>query len=475
MKRNTEPGFARWRPHVHALLSQWHKDQIDFALGEDSYLLRKVQHERSSSAHSASRRLLELGLAALAVEQPQTVHLLRLRFLSGEKVGAVARKLAVAESTLYKLQQRAVDALTTSLLSLEAQARAARRALLEQRLERPTYVELIGVESQLDRLLALLIAPGPPWLIALEGLGGIGKTTLADALLRRSLSRSDFVDVGWVSARTTQLNLGGGLQPPAKPALTTSALLEALVDQLLTDDPKPPRLTDEKALALLQTRLHQSPHLIVIDNLETVVDVATLLPVLRTLVGPTKFLLTSRQNLYAEADVYHASVPALSTADALRLVRHEAGLRNLPALAAADDDDLCPLVETVGGNPLALRLVVGQMHVHALDVVLADLTAARGATIENLYTFIYRRAWDNLDEWARHALLAMPVAAQHGATLPFLNAITGLDDEALRTALDHLVALTLVDSRGDLHERRYTIHNLTRTFLQQQVAKWLAG
>jgi hypothetical protein len=34
------------------------------------------------------------------------------------------------------------------------------------------------------------------------------------------------------------------------------------------------------------------------------------------------------------------------------------------------------------------------------------------------------------------------------------------------------VQLNLVDSRGDLKTRRYTIHNLTATFLQEQVVRW---
>jgi hypothetical protein len=34
------------------------------------------------------------------------------------------------------------------------------------------------------------------------------------------------------------------------------------------------------------------------------------------------------------------------------------------------------------------------------------------------------------------------------------------------------VALNLVNSLGDLTERRFAIHNLTRTFLQEQVARW---
>jgi len=39
-------------------------------------------------------------------------------------------------------------------------------------------------------------------------------------------------------------------------------------------------------------------------------------------------------------------------------------------------------------------------------------------------------------------------------------------------ALIRLVQLNLVDSRGDLLTRRYTIHYLTATFLQEQVVRW---
>ena len=48
----------------------------------------------------------------------------------------------------------------------------------------------------------------------------------------------------------------------------------------------------------------------------------------------------------------------------------------------------------------------------------------------------------------------------------------GLSAEKMGNALDRLVAQNLVDSQGGLHERRYTIHALTRTFLQKQVLKW---
>ena len=156
-------------------------------------------------------------------------------------------------------------------------------------------------------------------------------------------------------------------------------------------------------------------------------------------------------------------------------MRTEANVRNNAALTAASDAELLPIYTTVGGNPLALRLVVGQTHVHGLSHVLADLHAARGHSVEQLYHYIYWQAWHALDEVAQQTLLMMPLVTEAGGDLAFLTAMaTGanLSAAAVSDALTRLVGLSLVDSRGGLHERRYTIHALTRTFLQEQVLKW---
>jgi DNA-binding MarR family transcriptional regulator len=115
---------------------------------------------------------------------------------------------------------------------------------------------------------------------------------------------------------------------------------------------------------------------------------------------------------------------------------------------------------------------VGQSHVHALDHILANLRAARGQTIEHFYTYIYRQAWDALDETARRVLLVMPLVSSLGGTLEHIRKVSSLELGAVTDALGHLVYLNLVDSRGDLKTRRYTIHNLTATFLQEQVIRW---
>ncbi|MCA9871074.1 MAG: hypothetical protein KC487_11955, partial [Anaerolineae bacterium] len=126
----------------------------------------------------------------------------------------------------------------------------------------------------------------------------------------------------------------------------------------------------------------------------------------------------------------------------------------------------------VGGNPLALRLVVGQTLVHDLPAILESLRSARGQTVDQLYTFIYRGAWQRLDETAQRVLLAMPLVPPPGRDAAFLSQVSGLAIGAIHDALNTLVRLNLVDRGGDLHGSRYSIHALTRTFLLEQVAKW---
>ena len=156
----------------------------------------------------------------------------------------------------------------------------------------------------------------------------------------------------------------------------------------------------------------------------------------------------------------------------LALLRHEAERRNIPAILTATPTDLLPIYTTVGGNPLALKLVVGQLRIHPLAVVLADLTEARTRSVEALYTYIYRRTWELLDEPAQDLLLAMPLVSEGGGRWELLQTMVELPPADLRGALETLVSFNLVEVRGDLHTRRYTIHSLTRAFLQQQVLQW---
>ncbi len=336
------------------------------------------------------------------------------------------------------------------------------------RLRLPPERRLFGIGQKQQQLHRLLEEEGAPWLIAIDGIGGIGKTSLAGALVREIMSTGRFYDLIWVSAKQEELLPGADIRFIEQPVLDTTTLTDALLEQLGNNIPLA-RSAEEK-LAILTALLKKHPTLIVIDNLETIADYQALLPLLRRLANPGKILLTSRYSLRACADVFCLGLTELDRGNTLAFLRYEAKIRGIPALLKASPSQLENIYQIVGGNPLALKLVAGQLSVLPLSQVLVNLIQARGKRTEALYTYIYWQVWHTLNAVGQKVLLVMPLA-QDG---PFaqLLALTELEEDVLNDALENLTRFSLVEANGSLEERRYRIHRLTETFLLTEVIKW---
>lgn len=340
--------------------------------------------------------------------------------------------------------------------------------IIRSRLEARHNHHLFGVATAQAKVHALLQAEERPWIVAIEGMGGIGKTTLANEIAHSFVETERFVDIGWVSAKQEEYEPELGQRSTGRPALDTATLTDALLTQL---HPLPPltAATQEKQAILLQL-LKAQPYLIVVDNLETVVDQEALIPFLRQLANPSKFLLTTRFRRQVGAEVYGHALRELSELDTLALIRHEASARGIYALAEADPEQLSAIYRVVGGNPLALKMVVGQVGFLPLPQVLKNLEEARGKRVDELYTYIYWQAWQILNKNERQLFLSMPLIPD--ATFHHLCFASGLDEDGVQEALSRLVQQSLVQVAGDLTERRYRLHRLTETFLMNEVLKW---
>ncbi|MBV7339467.1 AAA family ATPase [Chloroflexi bacterium TSY] len=281
------------------------------------------------------------------------------------------------------------------------------------RLEPPTTQKLFGVTELRAELKTAVLASDRPWLVALEGIGGIGKTTLANELAHQLVDDDRFVDIAWISAKQESFLPELGLQSIDQPALDVATLTDTLLEQL--DERPSSTLSSEEKQAALMRLLKQHPHLVVVDNLETAVDYQALLPTLRRYANPAKFLLTSRFSLQAHADVTCLSLQELSESDTLPFMRLSAAIRWL-------------------------------------------------------YTYIYWQAWQMLDDAARTLILALPVVSH--ADFAALGMISDLQVDQLHHALQQLIALSLVQVRGDLENRLYSLHRLTETFLMNEVLQW---
>ncbi len=429
------------------------------------------------SRPNLAQTLITNGLARLAERNPNAAHLLTQRYLEGQEVKHLTRELSVSDSQFYKIQNQAIEALTETILAQEQQAQFDFQLTIESRLEPLRHHKLFGVDQLQQQLYDVVTSSDTPRLISIEGLGGIGKTSLADRLVRDLISGDRFFDIAWISAKQEQFVPAIGVRPvddaPQRPALTGETLIDLLLTQLGQTHAlgTPPQ---QKATSLNRL-LKRHPYLIVIDNLETAADYQALIPTLRQLVDPSKFLLTSRHSLRAYADIYCLNVTELSQTDTLALLKHEAESRGLAELAQALTAKLAEIYQITGGNPLALKLVLGQLHALPLSRVLNNLKQAQSGKVMALYTYIYKQSWQMLSDASRQALLTLAVASPRGSTIDHLLTVSELPAEALSDALEELITFSLVDVGGGLETHRYSIHRLTETFLFTEVTQWLSS
>jgi hypothetical protein len=462
---------------VHTVLRRWHSGkQEDLPWVE---MLTVAQRLAESPLPDLDLAVKETVLEALNSLEEQAggdgTQILRLRFLDGHTATATANRLNLTEDMVYKRQRGAISDLASIIWQAEVEARSIKERRISGRLEIKDPPRLFGTDEKLAQLTTALTSEGAPWLVALVGIGGIGKTSLADAGVRALAGGPAFDDIAWVSARQERFVVWDGLQdaPEGTPALTIEGLVDAIIEQLGFQDLSRLALTSRKEE--VRAQLKDRPYLVVIDNLETAADYRALVPDLQDLVSPTKLLLTSRHSLHDYPGILSLSLDELSAADSLALLRHEAQERGMLDVATAPEDLLLRVHEAAGGNPLALKLLVGQMHTLSLSRIVDDLRQARGRKVEELYRFIYWRSWQLLSDQARQVLAIMPLVAESGGGLAQIAAVSEVEEEQLAAPLEQLVSLCLVNVMGTVEARRYGIHRLTETFLLKEVLKWQTG
>ncbi len=466
----------RFAADLHQALRRYRTDELgesDLARSlclVQARLRRKTMPDTPFHRATALREILTECLEALKEQgQAKESWILKERFVADRTVVSVAQELSVSEATLHNRQAKAQTALAAILWQKERKESEglyarARSALCK--LPAPTYTRLFGVTERLSKLTHSLNDAGGRWLIALDGLGGIGKTALAREAVEQAVMNDRFADLVWETAQRERF-VWGSRQKIAGPALTFERLLDAIASQLGQPEIRRQSLDNKKAD--IKYLLGEAPYLIVVDNLETAVDFEVIVDGLWSLTNPSKVLVTSRYRLsrYEQAHTIH--LHPLGDADAVAFMRYHGAERGVAEVVEATEEALLSLQRVAQGNPLAIKLVIGQIDRRPLARVLVDLQAARGEAAE-LYTFIYHRSWDMLSDAGRVLLLNMPHLPPAGGDEDDLLAASGLTEPELATAIDELVNLSLLNLSGP-EERRYSIHQLTHHFVLSELVQ----
>jgi hypothetical protein len=421
----------------------------------------------------AVRQLLDMALEELQSAQPEAVALLRQRYCHDRSAAAMSKEQHRGVSTVHDHLKRAVSALTSVISEMEARAATEsdeRTRCLIAELPAPTYTDFIGHDSTLAEVCQALASGGPlhnsP--VAVTGLGGLGKTSVVREALFRwiSLYQPALEHVLWVTV--VQSAGPPGMPSERRRSQTLEHVLHQLGDRL--DEPLIALASNEKRLKALAERLARAPSVVVIDNVETPEEVSLALTLLDALSSVAQVLVTSRHRI-DHPGVHPLYLRELTEQESASLLAAEARrLKHEPL----DEDHMREVWRWVGGNPLALKLVMAQIAVLPLRQVLQGLQS-HATTMETLMAHIYDTAWNLLSPMAQNLLLGMVALPLAGATWEGLCLATGAEASAagsgagmLQQAVDELDSLSLLQITRSL-EPTYSLHRLTYRFLERKL------
>ncbi len=379
---------------------------------------------------------------------------------------ALAGIALISERQFRRRARYGVKLLVDMLRAAEQEAwRDFHRQRLRAHLPLRENARLFGVQKHIETLRAWLEDPGEQPIISIEGLGGIGKTALALAVVETFLDHAALEAIPWVSARQNWLDLGGDLHEVPHTARTVQDVFTRLAAQLGLNEVT--GLGIEAKAQAIKKVLRSAPHLVVVDNLESVEDVQALLPVLSGLAGKSRILLTSRHSMRAYPFVRCFTVPELDRQAAFALWMDTLERRARPVADAAQVFE--QVYALIGGLPLALKLVASQLAYLPLETLTRHLQTGRAASQAHLYTYIYRHTWMMLSDPARRLLLSMLWVSPGGEDADWLRHMSDLPEPQFAEALRQLLEFSLLDVSGPVSRPYYHIHRLTGTFLRTEI------
>jgi hypothetical protein len=340
-----------------------------------------------------------------------------------------------------------------------------------------SYRELIGRDILIGNVMAALRDPSGKWIVAVDGMGGIGKTALAREIADHCVSEKLFDTIIWDQAPKESQGLPTG-RGKDKGTLTFETILDSIARQLGALDV--PRLKGAEKELRVKGLLQAHRTLVVLDNLETAKEsqndlARRLLPLL----NPSKVLMTSRHRF--QGDVFAVHLIGLDEDGSLRFIRQEAQEKNILAISSAKVSELKQIAETTGGSPLALKLVVGQLGLLPLDSVLEHLQKIKlpkGDSDKNDYVRFYKGiflpSWKLLSEDGKKLLISMShFAPGIGGTYDAVKATSDLADDVLNHCIEELWKLSFLE-KGEspsLKKVRYYLHALTQYFVLSDIVK----
>ena len=320
---------------------------------------------------------------------------------------------------------------------------------------RPKTTSFIGRESELTEVVAAVRAHR---LVALTGVGGVGKTRLA--LEVATQLASEFPDGVWV------FELAAVTDPAAVPDAVAAVL--GITQQ-----------SGKNVAESVATALEGRLRLLVFDNCEHVLDATADLVEAILACSPTvRILATSREGL-SVADEQICPVRPLSVDAAVNLFTERAD-SVAPGVLSDDAEAIVEICRRVDGIPLAIELAASRISSMTASDVRDRLDhrfkllvgTRRGLERHQTLRQAVQWSYDLLDE-AEKSLLERCSVFAGGFDLECACAVAGSDDGDdydIVNLLDALVRKSLLVVDRSAERARFSMLETIRQFAEEQLA-----
>ncbi len=316
----------------------------------------------------------------------------------------------------------------------------------------------INREMEISKIENLLNPRNRRHLLAICGMGGVGKTALALKVAHRSIEKKEFDAYIWTTAKVSELH-----DKKIRKYNNSLSNLDDLLDTIawvvgINTSALPFYEKQNMVLQQLETR-HGA--LIIVDNLESLDDKAgaEILQFLRDLVPhPSKVIITSRRSMHGEGEV-EVRLDGLNLDRTFELIKSELGFKRiLINLSRSEMGDIYNVTE---GTPLAIKFVVAQLGLRNrnLSKILDRINNSKNTP---LLEYCFRESYSELSRNAKKMLLSMSIIDRFPTEFEKIKLISGLSESQTEIALNELDILSLVEKEN----RKYRMHPLTVYFAQ---------
>lgn len=300
--------------------------------------------------------------------------------------------------------------------------------------------KLIG-EGRQGKQMEILEALLTQRVVVLEGIGGIGKSTLARNVAEQILRGrwKKFNAVIWISAKDTEVNL--------ETALKTIAYVLDYHQYISSLD-----TIHLKTTAIIE-KLQEKSVFFVFDNFETIND-SELLKFINIIPDNNRILITTRHHYdKITKDQILTKIEHLDYKDGKDVILHELNRQELHQHIT--EDLIKKIYDFTDGLPQAIIWAISQLKYSTISYIEGVARSGQGDVFENLFQF----SWSMLENPHKEILKAMLFFTKP-VTNRALKSASNLIDREFNDAMLKLVGLSIIEANQEINEetKYYSMH-----------------